>query len=151
MGRWPSSPSPSGEGHGACTGAKAQHAARHSRTHAHDGGSPMRGPPQLPEHGWVVPARKGTGTGGQPGGRGPRASRTDAFIHGQQTGEWKGKGVVKVHRVRRLFSASCFQSSLNQACKSEGGDMAFGFWGPAKSPEHSELPPSVRCRLRVGP
>lgn len=68
------------------------------------GGSPMRGPPQLPEHGWVVPARKGTGMGGQPGGRGPRASRTDAFIHGQQTGKWKGKGVIKVQRVRRLFS-----------------------------------------------
>lgn len=110
----------------------------------------MRGPPQLPEYGWVVPARKGTGTGGQPGGRGPRASRTDAFIHGQQTGEWKGKGVVKVQRVRRLLSI-LFPVFPKPGLQVRRGRHGLWLLGAPKSPEHSELPPSVRCRLRVGP
>lgn len=148
--RWPSSPSPSGEGHGACTGANAQHAARHGRPHAHDGGSPMRGPPQLPAYGWVAPAKKGTGMGGQSGGRGPRASRTDAFTHGQQTGGWDRKGVVKVQRVRRLFTIP-FPVFPNPGLQVRRGRHGLWLLEVLKGPEHSELPPSVRCRLRFGP
>lgn len=148
--RWPSSPSPSGEGHGACTGANAQHAARHGQPHAHDGGSPMRGPPRLPAYGWVAPTRKETGMGGQPGGRGPRASRTDAFTHGQQTGGWDGKGVVKVQRVRRLFTIP-FPVFPNPGLQVRRGRHGLWLLGVLKGPEHRELPPSVRCRLRFGP
>lgn len=113
-------------------------------------GLPMRGPPQLPAYGWVVPARKGTGTGGQPGGRGPRASRTDAFTCGQQTGGWDGKGVVKVQRVRRLFTIP-FPVFPNPGLQVRRGRHGLWLLGVLKGPEHSELPPSVRCRLRFGP